>query len=409
MNRSADMIPDIRHAVLLAGVEIGVLHQRGDHVRFSFLPEYWDNPERHVLGLWFEDHRGTPVSSALRLPAWFANLLPEGRLRSWIASERGVSLDREMELLAQVGHDLPGAVQVVDGAGLDLPWTPGSAGSAEAGVRLQHGRIKFSLAGIGLKFSMRREGERYTLPASGTSGGQWIVKLPDPEHRAVPQNEFAIMTLARSAGIDVPEVHLVSREDTFGVPDHAWPQGETFALAVKRFDRSDDGSLVHIEDFAQVRGFMPQHKYDGAFETVAALCYRGRDEKGLHEFVRRMVFNVLVGNGDAHLKNWSLIYPDGRNPTLSPAYDLVSTAPYLDREDLGLRFARGRRFEDFSLVGLGLLEQRLAVPAGSLVAVARDAYARVADAWTTEHFTAETDFVRSWVESSISNAAAMFR
>ncbi len=403
------MIPDVRHTVLLAGVEIGVLHQRGDYVRFSFLPEYWNDPQRHVLGLWFEDNRGTPVASALRLPAWFANLLPEGRLRTYIATERGVSPDREMELLAQVGHDLPGAVQVVDGTGADLPWPPASAPSADAGALLQQGPVKFSLAGVGIKFSMQRHGERFTLPASGAGNGQWIVKLPDPQHRAVPENEFAVMSLARDSGIDIPEIHLVPRENTFGIPAHAWPKGERFALAVKRFDRGDDGALVHIEDFAQVRGFMPHQKYDGAFETVAALCYRGGDEAALREFVRRMVFNVVVGNGDAHLKNWSLRYPDGRNPTLSPAYDLVSTAPYLESENMGLRFGRSRRFEDFSLVTFGLLEQRLAMPDGSLVAVAREAYARLVEAWTSENFTVETDFVRSWIESSISRAASVFR
>ncbi len=62
---------------------------------------------------------------------------------------------------------------------------------------------------------------------------------------------------------------------------------------------------------------------------------------------RRLAFSLLIGNGDAHLKNWSLIYRDRRNPTLSPAYDFVSTAAYGTRsgqaDDLGLRFDRTRR------------------------------------------------------------------
>src|SRR5439155_8665854 len=100
----------------------------------------------------------------------------------------------------------------------------------------------------------------------------------------------------------------------------------------------------------------------GNFETVSALTYRQRDVEALREFVRRLTFNTLISNGDAHLKNWSLIYPDRRIPTLSPAYDLVSTAFYKvgDREeDLGLKFGNSRRFEKVNLYGFRRLEERL--------------------------------------------------
>ena len=70
-------------------------------------------------------------------------------------------------------------------------------------------------------------------------------------------------------------------------------------------------------------------KYRSNVETVAGLAHRGRDIASLREAVRRTVFNLLVGNGDAHLKNWSLIYPDRRRARLSPAYDLVCTAVHL--------------------------------------------------------------------------------
>lgn len=401
---------EVRHAVRLSGRDIGVLRQRGDHVVFTFLPEYWEDPDRHVLGLWFEDHPRSHVGSALRVPAWFSNLLPEGRLRDYIAADRGVSPQRDMEILAQVGHDLPGAVEVVDGEGLDLPWHDGRPETPPQGIDLPSGSVKFSLAGVGLKFSMRRQGERFTIPASGQGGGQWIVKLPDPEHRFVPQNEFAMMSLAKQVGIDVPDIHLVHRDDTFGLPEHVWPQGEELAYAVRRFDRGPDGARVHIEDLAQVRGFHADKKYAGTFETVAALCFRGTDIDSLHEFVRRMTFNLIIGNGDAHLKNWSLIYPDGRNPRISPAYDLVSTVPYNDQDDLGLKFGHGRRFEDVSLATFDRLARKLGLPDDHRLAeLASATYAALASAWDPAEMSKEIGFVGSWIEKSIAGAAPRLR
>ncbi len=101
-----------------------------------------------------------------------------------------------------------------------------------------------------------------------------------------------------------------------------------YAYAVRRFDLDPQRRTIHIEDLAQVRGFYPNRKYHGSFETVGALVYRQHDPEALREFTRRLTFNVLIGNGDAHLKNWSLIYHDRRNHTLAPAYDLVATFVY---------------------------------------------------------------------------------
>jgi len=110
----------------------------------------------------------------------------------------------------------------------------------------------------------------------------------------------------------------------------------------------------------------PEAKYQGTFETVAAIAYRGHDLRSLREFTRRLAFSVLVGNGDAHLKNWSLIYPDKRVPTLAPAYDIVSTPFYREsgdgHEDLGLKFAGTRRFDHVGPESFARLERRLGQP-----------------------------------------------
>ena len=101
--------PEVAYGVWMADSRAGIITQRGDHTRFTLDEEYRNNPFRPVLGLIFEQDLLKPHAAKLRLPPWFSNLLPEGRLREWIADDRGVSADREMELLAQVGHDLPGA------------------------------------------------------------------------------------------------------------------------------------------------------------------------------------------------------------------------------------------------------------------------------------------------------------
>lgn len=354
-----------RYAVRLSGRRVGTLHQRGDYTWFRFEEDYLDDPRRAILGLTFEDDPRARQASALRLPAWFSNLLPEGPLRAWIAEDRGVSADREMELLAQVGHDLPGAVTVIadhDESSAQVPQPPEGS---EASAHTESDRLawKFSLAGVGLKFSMVKHGDRLSLPASGL-GGDWIVKLPDQLYDDVPLNEFVMMTLAKMSGLEVPEIQLVHRDDLAGLPDGIWPRSEHHAYAVRRFDRPTPGVLVHIEDFAQVRNVLPhgQGKYQGNFETVAALAYRGHDVASLREVVRRLAFNILISNGDAHLKNWSLIYVDPRNPQLSPVYDLVSTAVYAaagHQEDLGLKLGGSRRFERVSLATFERLEQRV--------------------------------------------------
>ncbi|MEU9155132.1 HipA domain-containing protein [Streptomyces sp. NPDC048417] len=366
------------YAVLLHSRRIGTLCQKGDYTRFLVNESYVTDPRRPVLGLRFEEDLHAPYASALRLPRWFSNLLPEGPLREWIADDRDVSLDREMELLAQVGHDLPGAVQVLPAEGPDdgWEWPDGERPGGTHGFPSPGSPWRFSLAGVALKFSMLARGDRLTVPAVGEYG-DWLVKFPDYRHPDVPRNEFTIMSLAKAAGLDVPDVRLMHRDELLGLPDRMWPNEEQWAYAVRRFDRTRDEhrTPIHIEDFAQVRDKYPRDKYQSTFETVAAIAYRGHDIASLREAARRIAFSVLVGNGDAHLKNWSLIYRDRRVPSLSPVYDLVSTAPYApsdEPEDLGLKFGGSKSFERVRLAAFDRLEGALGHRFGSTGAHLRE-------------------------------------
>lgn len=342
---------------------IGQLLRREDSTRVVFSEEYIADSSRAVLGLRFEENLRKTWGTRQRLPAWFSNLLPEGQLRRWIGLDKGVSLFQESELLGKVGHDLPGAVRVLPSDHVrdpahwdDSPHTPRSEAAGE--------KWRFSLAGVALKFSMLGGGDRFTAPAVGERG-DWIVKTPDPRHAAVPQNEFSMMKFAQRLGIEAPEVRLLHRDQLSDLPEEVWGK-EELAYAVRRFDRAEDRSLIHIEDFAQVRGVFPSDKYYGKYETLANLIYRGRDVASLQEFARRLTFNTLIGNGDAHLKNWSLIYRDRRRPVLAPAYDLVSTFSYIPdghQDDLGLSFRGSKSFDGVGPAGFTWLEKKLGVQA----------------------------------------------
>ena len=376
-----------RFGVWLGSERVGTLNQRGDHVWFTLDPDYIANPRRHILGLIFENDPQAPHSSHMKLPPWFSNLLPEGRLREWVAHDRGVKPSREMELLAHVGHDLPGAVRVLaeDEPPDSFPEPPltGRTGTAMEGEP----KWRFSLAGVTLKFIMVETHGGLTLPAFG-EGGDWIVKLPDARFEGVPVNEFTMMKLASAVGIEVPEIRLIHRSELPTLPDRAWPSSEEFAFAVRRFDRQGGRrEAIHIEDFAQVRNFYPENegKYLGEFETVGSFCYRGSDLPSLQEFVRRITYNITISNNDAHLKNWSLIYRDPRNPSLSPAYDLVSTAAYAEdraiRDDMGLKFGGNRDMARQRVTSFSRLQEKLGVESVDLLDCALETLRRIQDEW----------------------------
>ena len=200
-----------------------------------------------------------------------------------------------------------------------------------------------------LKFSAifdEQANKGLTIPAKGV-GGSWIVKLPSTRFEGVPENEYAMLSLARQIGIDVPEIMLIDVDTIEGLPNGIGDlKGQAFAIS--RFDRTPDGP-VHTEDFAQVFGVYPNDKYKKAsYRNIATVLAAETGEAGVAEFIRRLTFCTLTGNADMHLKNWSLIYPDKRNPALSPAYDFVSTIPYIEDDEMALKFARTKRFDGFT-------------------------------------------------------------
>ena len=343
----------------LSGRRIGSLTLvQGDRSILAFDQDYIDDPDRPTLSLSFKDSLGGLLTDfrpmRMQVEPFFSNLLPEGPLRRYLADRAGVKEVREFFLLWALGIDLPGAVTLK--AADEGNWLPESAVVDERTKDKTDHALRFSLAGVQLKFSaFRNDGKSggLVIPAKG-AGGSWIVKLPADRFKGVPENEFAMMTLAKRIGIDVPEIDLIDVEEIEGLPDGLGViTGKAFVI--RRFDRSDDGP-VHMEDFAQVFGVHPDDKYKKAsYRSIAHVLQVETDERSVAEFIRRLVFSTLIGNADMHLKNWSLIYPDGRTPMLSPAYDLLSTIPYIADQTAALKYGRTRKMSEFTYDELSYL------------------------------------------------------
>ena len=180
--------------VLLHGEPVGTLtHIDGDRTIFGFADAYVANNSRPVLGLGFKDSFGELITefrpTRTRLLPFFSNLLPEGHMRTYLAERAGVDPVREFFLLWVLGMDLPGAVtiQSADGGA----WPPQShmyADVDESGNDRRRHALRFSLAGVQLKFSALEEPRGgLTIPARGI-GGSWIVKLPSREFEGLPES-----------------------------------------------------------------------------------------------------------------------------------------------------------------------------------------------------------------------------
>lgn len=266
--------------------------------------------------------------------SFFANLLPEEKIRVVIARNLGVSLNNDYGLLERIGGDCAGAVSLypesegpqiesgtyrqltldeLDTIISELPKRPLLAG--EKGIRL-------SLAGAQKKLPVYYDEQNYYL-GLGSAPSNYIIKPPIEYLDGSVENEAFCMALAQAVGLDVP--------GTF-IHQH----GETRVFVVKRYDRiatSDGIRRLHQEDFCQALRIHPEFKYETEGGPTLAACFKlvrqnsrssGKDVLSLLNWV---VFNYVIGNSDAHGKNISLLMlPEG--PVLAPFYDLISTRIY---------------------------------------------------------------------------------
>lgn len=379
--------------VRLYSEPIGTLTRiAGDRSIFAFNEEYEADENRPTLGLYFKDQHGELRTDfghprQISIMPFFSNLLPEGHMRTYLAERAGVNPVREFFLLWALGMDLPGAVTVIPADGED--WPPDANAETDDdqdNTANKEDALRFSLAGVQLKFSAINEATGgLTIPARGL-GGSWIVKLPSRQYEGVPENEYSMMTLARQIGMDVPATELIDINKINNLPS-GMDKVPGQAFAIERFDRLTDGTAVHTEDFAQIFDLYPTYK--GKYKSASSrdianvIAVEGGNSE-IAEFIRRLTFNTLIGNADMHVKNWSMIYPDKRNATIAPAYDFVSTIHYIPDEFSALKYSRTKRFDGFSEDELKHLSARASLPEQLVLDTARETVELFHQYWQSE-------------------------
>ena len=385
---------------------IGYLSQYGDILRVSFNEEYVNNAKRPTLSLGYVGANEAATKAILtaprdirlsrsdgKWPAYFQNLLPEGHNRDRLAAQRGCSADDEFELLAAAGHDLMGAIEVEP-----VPTTEGIPDAIRhwhtaLGLDvLEPGFVEFpvedaaSLPGVVTKFSAVLEGRRYVVKRHGLAGS-YILKLPTTRHPDLVANEFMGFQLCKAVGLSCANVSVISRDEA------ELPENVPFndILAVERFDRGPGGQRIHMEEFAQVLRYDPKHKYGKGLQKDYSDMLRiidqlsARPVQDVQEFVNRFVTFILMGNTDAHLKNWAFRYPDGVHPELAPLYDPVCVTAFFEGvsdQDYGLNRAIDKTVRAFTWNDLeALLEKAKVMRPKRITTVAKALVAKAKANW----------------------------
>lgn len=343
-----------RLIVYLNGERVGILDQDDNGLlHFGYSAEWLAKPHACCLSRTLP-LRAEPFQGKETRP-FFAGILPEEEPRRKIAAILGISERNDFALLERIGGECAGAVSLLpenerppvsdkarwrplSDAELarivaELPQRPLMAG--EEGLRL-------SLAGAQDKLPVVMNGPDAALPL-GNSPSSHIIK---PEPRRFPglvANESFCMRLAHAVGLNVPTVKVLKIGD---VP----------CLVVQRYDRmiQPDGTILrlHQEDFCQALGFPPERKYQQEGGPLLRDCISLLREWSttpvldIRSFVDGLLFNVLIGNADAHGKNYSMLY-EGANRRLAPFYDLVCTLTWPElSKNLSMKIGKAKSLNE---------------------------------------------------------------
>jgi serine/threonine-protein kinase HipA len=297
---------------------------------------------------WLEKPSAMPLSRSLPLQSevfsgkkarpFFAGILPEEGPRKKIAEILGISDANDFAMLERIGGECAGAVSLLpEGIAPTDPKNAWHRELTEPELRqliaelpsrpLMVGMdgLRLSLAGAQDKLPVIVHNNGICLPLGHTPSTHILKPEPD-RFPGLATNEIFCMTLARAVGLNVPntEYRLI---------------GKKSCILVQRYDRvtGEDGSTtrLHQEDFCQALGFPPERKYQAEGGPMLSDCisllrdWSTTPVLDISNFINSLIFNVLIGNADAHGKNYSLLYSVGER-RLSPFYDLVSTLAWPD-------------------------------------------------------------------------------
>lgn len=317
---------------------------RSDVEEDTFLFGYRETtPAENAVSLTMPVRADQYDSMAGLLPVFEMNL-PEGALRERLRLQFAKSVPEfdDLDLLQIVGSSQIGRLRysLQHAISEDVPTQDLSEiltyrGSADLFAHLlQRFAIYSGISGVQPKVLVRE----IKRPAKVTHhGATHIVKSFDPkEYPELAANEFICMRGAAAAGIATPTLRLSDNRQF---------------LVVDRFDLADDGSYLGIEDFCVLDGRRSHGRYDGAYEGIARRMTSFVSPRALakarEQFALVVAYSCTVGNGDAHLKNFSVVYRHAEDLVeLAPAYDIISTIPYIPRDSLALTMEGSKQFPD---------------------------------------------------------------
>ncbi|MBI5329077.1 MAG: HipA domain-containing protein [Betaproteobacteria bacterium] len=364
--------------VWLDQTHVGVLRDEGSHWAFAYAPTWLANPQGFDLSPGLKRAKSPIVDGSNQRPVqwFFDNLLPEENARRTLTNAARTDAADAWGLLTWLGAESAGAFTllppgvtagesgltplpeaVLDQRIRDLPRIPLQAGAPK----------RMSLAGAQEKLAVILAEDQLYEPIGGRPSTH-ILK-PDTTATGYPHsavNEWFCMQLAAALKLPVPESRLLH------VPSAVY--------CVARFDRRADPGTgevrrLHTLDGAQLLSLSGQYKYaENTLDSLLAIVELCRAKvQTRRDLFRWLAFNVLIGNGDAHLKNLSF-HLDAGGVRLAPHYDLVSTAIYSTPEldphpphwpdaALSMPLGQARRFGEVRRMDILQVAEALSVPA----------------------------------------------
>ena len=337
--------------VYLHGICAGQLFSpRGSaELLFSYDAGYLE-ADRPSLSISLPLGKGTSEGNAVK--AFFSGFLPDDIVRHRLAGYLGISEGNVFALLEAVGGECAGAVSLYPSGARPPEENEGDVEILDERklseiLRLLEQRplladydgLRMSLAGAQDKIAVSVKDGKIAL-VRGTVPTTHILKPAVGDLKDTVQNELFCMRLAHLVGIETPEVGAGWSDD---VP----------YLLVERYDRVTDKEgltkRLHQEDFCQALGIAPDIRYEREGGPGISSCMellRGhslRPAADQLDFLKKVIFNYLIGNADAHAKNFSLLYR-ARKPELAPSYDLLNTAVY-SRLSRKMAMKIGKRYD----------------------------------------------------------------
>jgi serine/threonine-protein kinase HipA len=275
------------------------------------------------------------------LPGVLRQNLPEGYLLHWLYENFGKTMKMDdFNILALIGKEMIGRVRCsVDPDSADKAPEPEDLkslltwqGSEDL---FEYLALKYAagsgVSGVQPKVLVTAHRARDVVEKSSMKDQNVIVKSGGADYPGLAENEYHCMNIGRLAGLDVPDFWLSDNRELF---------------VIERFDVDSNGSYLGFEDMTALTGRQNAEKYDGSYEVAAKVVdtFVGPHHKttSFRALFKSIVLSVAVRNGDAHLKNFGLLYttPLTDDVRLSPLYDVVNTTSYLPKDILALKMAK---------------------------------------------------------------------